>query len=260
MREPLAPKWSPFVDELHRARASVTQILKTNLDLPSDVETAYAIQEAAIVRQGSDPRAWKIGAPSRSIQERIGFASPFAGPIFDEMRFVSGAAIDAALFSVQLFEPEVAVTLGRDLSGSASLDDAREAIASYHPALEVLSFRIADAINLGPTGLISDYGLNGGLVLGPPMPAGSENYWTLGLDTRINGKTIVRRAPPEPETDPALLILWLAHHLESRGRRLQARDVVTTGSQAGVLAYQVGDHIEADYGPAGSVSATIRHV
>jgi 2-keto-4-pentenoate hydratase len=74
------------------------------------------------------------------------------------------------------------------------------------------------------------------------------------LDVRINGATIANRTPPPPETDIPSLLAWFSGHITARGYTLRSGDVITTGSQAGLLPYAPGDLIEADFGPAGLAS------
>ena len=47
---------------------------------------------------------------------------------------------------------------------------------------------------------------------------------------------------------------WLADTLSARGIPLQAGDVVMTGSLGAMKPVSPGDHVEADFGPLGTVT------
>lgn len=204
--------------------------------------------------RGGPPKLWKLGAPTYAAQDALGLPEPFCGPMFEDVFHHSPARIDASALIVHLFEPEIAVLLATDLSchDAVTPEEAKAAIASLHPAVEILNFRMDNTAELGPAAMISDYAANGGFVLGDACPADFD-YWDMSLDVRINGAIIAERTPPAEETDPAALLAWTARHLGGRGYTLKAGDILTTGSQAGIVAYQPGDLLEADFGKAGIV-------
>ncbi len=247
-------RWDALAQKLHEARMSGEMIAPlADGDRPSDVAECYYVQDHEIALLDAEPRAWKLGAPAKSAQEAMGLDEPFAGPVLPGMLLPSPAALDVSGYSCTKFEPEVAITLGTDIDTSRplGLDEARAAIASYHPAIEIINFRSREGASTGALGMITDYGANGALVLGPAVPPGADDYWNMTLDVRINGKSVAQRTPPPAETEPAALLVWFAAHMGQRGYSLRAGDVITTGSQAGLLPYAPGDLVCADFGAAG---------
>ncbi|MFZ4602569.1 MAG: 2-keto-4-pentenoate hydratase [Caulobacterales bacterium] len=223
---------------------------------PGAPSSAYAVQDRLIVLEGGPTRYWKLGAPTIQSQAGLGLNEPFCGPMFTDVCQASPGRFATSTFPVHVFEPEIAIRLRADLDGAAEMTvaRARAAIASMHPAIELINWRFGNTGKLGALAMIADYAANGGFVLGEAMPD-DVDYWSLPLEVRINGAPVAHRTPPAPETDPASLLAWCARHLAARGYRLSAGDIITTGSQAGVLPYRPGDQIEVDFGPGGTVRA-----
>lgn len=251
----MAADWNELAVAIEQARAGgyLMDPLR-NDQVPQNAADCYFVQDRAIALSCAAPLAWKLGAPALAAQAGMGLSEPFSGPILPGMLLESPAQIDTSGFSCHKFEPEVAITLGQDITGPISLDEARAAIASYHPAIEIINFRSSGGASLGAMGMIADFGANGALVLGAAMPEPATDYQAMVLEVRINSAPAAARTPPPPETDPAQLLAWFSGHMAARGYALKAGDVITTGSQAGMLAYAPGDLIEADFGPAGIAS------
>lgn len=248
-------KWDALARQLHHAReGGILLDLPEGEEFPGAIADAYYVQDRTIAMFDKEPRAWKLGATAKAAQNGLGLEEPFAGPIVPGQVLTSPAKLDVSGFACHFFEPEVAITLGRDIGGAIDADQARSAIASYHPAIEVINFRFRDGDSLDGPGMIADLGANGALVLGPAAPKDSADYWALTLDVRINGKSVAERKPPAPETDIGELLAWFAGHAAARGYALRQGDVITTGSQAGIIAYAPGDLVEADFGAAGMAS------
>ena len=251
----MKPEWTELAVEIEAARGGGYLLdARTSEQMPKDVSDCYQVQDRAIELSGITPRAWKLGAPALSAQAAMGLAEPFSGPVLPGMVFDSPAALETADFSCHKYEPEIAITLAHDIDGPIGVEEARAAIASYHPAIEIINFRAVNGASHGATGMIADLGANGALVLGAAVPEPAADYAAMILDVRINGESVASRTPPPPETDPAILLAWFSGHITARGYTLKAGDVITTGSQAGLLPYTPGDLIEADFGPAGIAS------
>jgi len=251
----MKPEWNELAEAIEAARSGGYLLeARTTAQMPEDFTECYQVQDRAIALSGITPRAWKLGAPALAAQAAMGLSQPFSGPVLPGMLLESPAQIETGDFSCHKFEPEVAITLACDIDGPIGVEEARAAIASYHPAIEIINFRAREGASHGARGMITDLGANGALVLGAAAPEPASDYTAMVLDVRINGASIAGRAPPPPESDPAVLLAWFSGHVTARGYTLKAGDVITTGSQAGLLPYNPGDLIEADFGPAGIAS------
>jgi len=254
-------RWAELATRLGAARLSARPMTGLKpADLPTDEPAAYAVQDALIRAAGARPQAWKVGATSSAAQAGMGLTQPFAGPVFSgHIQHVAGTLAATALIAPK-FEPEIAVILKDDLVPSGrpvTAADARGAIGSVHPAIEVVDCRFEDGLRLGGLALIADCGINAALLLGPAGSEALPDYDSVALDVRVDGSTISGRVAPPPETEPSLMLAWLANHLHGRGLGLRAGDIVTTGSQAGMIPLPGAGLVEVDFGTLGRVSLRI---
>ena len=169
----LTPEWESLAQDLHLARETGALLAYLGPEaLPATTADAYAVQDRTIELSQVEPRAWKLGATLYVAQTALGLKEPFAGPVLQQWIQQSPAKLDVAEFACHVFEPEIAITLGADIDRALDEDEARSAIATWHPAIEVINFRIRDGRSMSARGMITDLGANGGLIVGPAMPDG----------------------------------------------------------------------------------------
>lgn len=208
-------------DDKARRTAALPEPLR-----PRTVEQAYAIQRAVMAALGP-VAGWKVGAPSPASDAFTCAPLPAAG-LADSPATTRGS--DRAV------EAEIAVRLGADLPPrDAPYTDAeiRAAIASAHPAIEVLESRFADPDAVDPLSALADSLGHHSLVLGAPIPG-----WD-GLDLAreevavlVDGAEVKRRTG-NPGGNMLRLLRWLADTGARWAGGLRRGQVVTTGSWTG---------------------------
>ncbi len=213
---------------------------------PRTLDEAYAVQEALVASLGP-VGGWKV-APL------VPGGEPRCSPIPASMVHDSSATLDPAVLGGSRAELEVAIRLGRDLTPGGrtlSADEVAAAIASVHPAIELLGSRFEGAAP--DLHRFADLANSGGVLVGPAASAwrGIE-FADLALELQIEGK-IHRPAGPQPTTERTLAAIgWLAVHAEKRGRPLGAGHVIITGARVGPVPF--GPSLEA-VGVAGALGS-----
>ncbi len=234
---------------------------------PETISAAYEIQAAVvdILCQGrarTGIAGFKIGATSRAAQEFLALDGPFYGCIPADRILDSPARLSLADFNFCLIEPEFAVRLGHDLAPRGegySRADAAGAVASLHPAFEVVTSAYGEAWReAGAPGLIADNGVHGCLVLGPSM----EDWRSLdlaghGVVFRRNGREEGRGQGANALGHPLDALAWLAGQAPAGGRGLKAGDIVTTGVVTPFIYAETGDSLTADFGTLGGIRLDI---
>ncbi|MFZ2100534.1 MAG: 2-oxo-hepta-3-ene-1,7-dioic acid hydratase [Oricola sp.] len=224
---------------------------------------AYAVQAALIRRKLDAGRAvigWKIGLTSKAMQYALNIDIPDSGVLLDDMLFEDGATIPAGRFIQPRIEAEIAFVMKARLAGAqVTRDDVIAATDYVAPSLEILDTRIlrADPVTrqarrIGDT--ISDNAANAGIVLG------RQKHAVDAFDLRWAG-AIVSRDDEVEETglgagvlnDPATGIVWLARRMAEYGQRIEAGQVILSGSFIRPVECPPGSRIHADFGPFGSV-------
>jgi len=230
------------------------------------LDDAYAVQSRLIARKlaaGRRKIGWKIGLTSRAMQDALKIDTPDSGVLLDDMAFVNGATVPAGRFIQPRIEAEIAFVMRAPLAGAdCSRDDVLAATDYVAPSLEILDTRIlrADPAT-GQTRVIvdtiSDNAANAGIVLG------AERHAPDAVDLRWTG-AIVSRDDVVEETglgagvlnDPVTSVLWLARRMAAYGQRIEAGDIVLSGSFIRPIEAPPGARIAADFGPFGSVHIT----
>lgn len=227
-----------------------------------DMDDSYAIQ-AEWVRQkiiaGDSIVGWKIGLTSRAMQAALAIETPDSGVLLDSMVFREGATIPRERFIEPRIEAEIAFVLARPLAGEVTPEAVLDATHYVAPVLEILDTRILrkDPDTGCPRNVfdtISDNAANAGLVMGQPV------HDFQSMDLRWIG-SIVSKNDVVEETglgagvlnSPALSVAWLAKRLSRYGNRIEAGQVVLSGSFIRPVEAPPGSVISADFGPFGRV-------
>jgi 2-keto-4-pentenoate hydratase len=253
--------------ELYRARVEHRTIASLPDGMvPTTTDDGYAVAAAWTDHADWEVVGWKIGCTSRAAQEMLSVAHPIGGRVFGPFVHRSPAALEGSDFTAPLVEGEFAFTLGADLPARERPYERAEveaAIASVHPAIEIVDTRFANFITAGAPNLIADCGANGALILGPPT-----TEWR-GIDLaaapvtmHIDGEVVGAGTGADVYGHPLDALTWLVGILSNAGAGvgLRAGQVVTTGTCTGAVPLPAGSTAVTDHGPLGSAEVTLRAV
>jgi 2-keto-4-pentenoate hydratase len=198
---------------------------------PKTLEEAYALQD--IVAADFGPiGGWKVGAPSP--EATPGYAPM---PLFGGYA-TSGQTLKDSCRRLRGVEAEIAFHLGKDLPPREqpySREEVSAAIASAHPAIELLESAFSDPDKADRLSAIGDLQLNGGFVYGPAFPGWkSADFMQESVTVILDG--VVRfegTASNTAGTDLLRLVVWMANEAQHRTAGLRAGDWITTGSWCG---------------------------
>lgn len=228
---------------------------------PADLNAAYRIQDLALALDGRAVAGWKVGRINSPDDARLG-ANRLAGPIFaDDVRaadaepampvFAGGfAAVEAEL--LLHVAPCADAALPRDDAETMALVDAVrlgiEVASSPYPGINVD----------GPTVTASDFGNNGGLVLGPEL-AGWQgiDLSAIEVSMAIDGAEVGRATAAAMLDGPWGAVRFLLAHLAERGIATTAGLWVSTGAITGVHPIRPGSRAEAAFGSHGALACRV---
>lgn len=226
------------------------------------MDDAYKVQSAFVALRQAEGRhtiGWKVGLTSKAMQQALGISTPDSGVLLDDMAFANHATVPANRFIQPRIEAELAFILKSPLQGpDVTLAQVLAATDHIRPALEILDTRI---LRTDPaTGrartivdTISDNAANAGIVTG-------DAFAPDAFDPRWAGAIVTRNAEVEETglgagvlNQPALAVAWLANRLSQYGQRIEAGQIVLSGSFIRPIECRPGDTILADFGPLGTV-------
>lgn len=249
--------------DLLEAEATREQIGLLSLRHPGmTLEDAYAIQVAQLTQklaQGHEIFGWKIGLTSKVMQDALGIDTPDSGVLYDYMNVENAATIPRDRFIQPRVEAEIAFVMKAPLEGHATRAAVLSATKYVVPALELLDTRIVR--NDATTGqariisdTVSDNAANGGIVLGNARHAPEAfDLRRVGAIVKKDGEVVATGLGAGVLDDPVKGIVWLAERIASYGQRIEAGQVVLSGSFIGPVECPPGTVINADYGDFGSV-------
>jgi 2-keto-4-pentenoate hydratase len=229
----------------------------------ADLDQAYAVQEALVglnaAARGAAKAGYKIGLTTPRMQAFCGIDHPVAGTILGDRVVASGARLDPADYGRLGIEFEICVRLARDLPLRARLyapTEIAEAIEGVCPAIEIIDDRSADYGSLDAVSLVADNAWNEGIVLGEFRDDFLDLAGVTGMAT-MNGAIVGTGTGADVLGHPLAALAWLAQHLGTRGRSLEAGDLVMTGSIVTTHFPQYGELYRFEIPELGAVDVAI---
>ena len=236
-------------EELVSARRTGAPIKDLPEELqPKSLEEAYFVQDRLALGYG-EIGGWKVGAPA-----------PDATPIFAPMPLAWMARDGAQMGGRRRFrglEAEIAFLMGSDLpprDTPYSMEEVIEAIASCHPAIEVLESGLLDPLQATRMSMIADLQMNGGFVYGPAIADWkSIDFTTEHVMIAVDGAVRVERTGSNTSGNLMRLLPWLANEGDARTGGLKTGQWVTTGSWTGATIADAGSAAHVRFSRAGEV-------
>jgi 2-keto-4-pentenoate hydratase len=222
--------------------------LPANLQ-PQSVDEAYAIQDRMIAALG-EIGGWKIGAPSPD-------ATPMYAPMPHAWIAATGSTLAGERWRFRGLEAEIAFLVGSDLPPRPqpyTREETIAAMASCHPAIEVLEPAFEDPFKVARLSTIADLQMHGGFVYGPAVP----NWQSIDFSKEhvllvVDGVVRVERTGSNTAGDLLRLLPWLANEGAARTGGLRKGQWVTTGSWTGYTLGSPGSVVEVCFDTAGRV-------
>jgi 2-keto-4-pentenoate hydratase len=228
---------------------------------PATPEDALAVQNIMLSHPDITYAGWKVARTNEELMREAGLTEPAYGPIFAEFIQETGHEYAAGAATVRAIECEFAVRLGKDLPASGApytTEQAAEAIATMHPAVEITGQRFATRDKIGRPGTTMDFAGNFSFVFGK----GVADWRKFDLPNHpvkhiIDGEVIKESTGANVLGNPLNSVSWLANKLATRGLELKAGDWISTGAATGPIWVEAGAEAVADFGPELGLSRTV---
>ena len=229
-------------------------------ELPQSLDVSYRVQDEAIALWPDEIAGWKIGRVPTHQVAALG-ADRLAGPIFKHhvWRAKPGAGVEFPVYEngFAAVEAEFVFRIGKDAPAhklSWTRDDAIDLIDAMHVGVELAGSPLATINDLGATVVVSDFGNNHGLILGPAV----ENWRAklekgLSAETFIEGASVGKGGASAADDGPLDALVFLLEHLAKRGKPLKAGQLVSTGAVTGVHDVRIGQHSRVSFNGDGDI-------
>jgi len=242
-----------------RARSEGVALAEFPGTIPATLEAAYRVQEAAIVLLPDAIVGWKVGYIAPELREPGG-DERLVGPIF--ARRLSSDFVGTVEFPVfaggfAAVEAELAFRLRADAPRGQTqwtVDEALALAGDLHVGIETAGSPLRTINDLGPRVVVSDFGNNAGMLLGPAI----EGWRTLpapllSCQTYVDGRLVGEVLVDTLATGPLVALAFALSRCARNGRPLRAGDIVTTGALTGIHEIAAGQRAHVDFGAFGRI-------
>jgi 2-keto-4-pentenoate hydratase len=218
-----ADRITAIAEALVAARRRGARIALSEADRPRDFEEGFAIQEKVVPALASPVVAWKVmPVPNGPV---------IYAPILQSGRVEAGGTWTVVGGEPAGIELEIAFRMGRSVPGDAAPGDILDAVAAAHVVFELCQSRIAEPAGLPRHVMLADCIANAGIVVGPEIPGWrgkdlKEKPGRLLVDGKLHAEG--------KSADPVAALQMLPPAMAKRGKRLEAGQIVITGSLIGM--------------------------
>lgn len=225
---------------LVKARFDASALPRYPGTIPHSLDAGYACQDAAIHLWPAPIAGWKVGRIPPDWEARLG-EERLVGPIFSDRVQRHGAL--PARFPVitggfAAVEAEFVFVLAQDAPTGKlawSAEEAAALVKALHVGVEFAGSPLPDINRLGPPVVVSDYGNNAGLLLGPEV-LGWQQRLDAGLacETFIDGVSVGTGGTHAIDGGVLAALAFALAKGARRGRPLRAGQLVSTGAATGI--------------------------
>jgi 2-keto-4-pentenoate hydratase len=222
-------------------------------NFPATLDEAYAIQDAAIASWGRPVIGWKVGRVHPPLSDLFG-TDRLGGPIFARTNAsANGAPVEMPIFAEGFAagESEFLLRVGAappEGKTAFTLDEAADLIGAVHVGIEIASSPLGAINELGPIAVISDFGNNNGLVVGPEIP----NWRSSGFEgwpvaTLIDGEEVGTGTASDFPDGAIGAARFLFELMAQRDIILSPGQWISSGAVTGVHRAHPGQSVEARF-------------
>jgi len=246
-------------DTLFRALENRTTIAPLTETHPAiTVDDAYRISLRLLenrLAKGEQVIGKKIGVTSQAVMDMLNVHQPDFGFMTDAMRHDGDMPISQLLIQPRA-EGELAFILKKDVVGpGVTMADVIAATEAIVPCFEVVDSRIHDwKIKIQDT--VSDNASCGLFTINESAAINPDGFdlSTCVMTVTKNGKEISRGLGSAAMGNPAICVAWLANTLGEFGIKLNAGDVILSGSLVPLEPVQAGDSMTVSVEGIGACS------
>ncbi|RDZ26051.1 2-keto-4-pentenoate hydratase [Lysobacter silvisoli] len=227
---------------------------------PRTLDEGYAVQDRAITLWRRPIAGWKVGRIPPAWESRLG-EERLVGPIFaDAVQHATGGQIGrfevieggfAAVEAEFVFRLRADAPIGRT---AYSADEAAALVDALLVGIELAGSPLPQINVLGPSVVVSDFGNNAGLIVGPEIADWRAlDEAALTCQTEIDGALVGRGGAGTIAGGLLSALAFALSRCARRGYPLKAGMLVTTGAATGIHDILAGQGSTISFGRWGQL-------
>ena len=223
------------------------------------LDDAYRIQRALVDRRlarGERRIGAKMGFTSRAKMIQMNVADLIWGKLTDAMLVDDGGEIALRGYIHPRVEPELALLIGRRLSGRVSMLEAQAALAAVAPAMEIIDSRYQQ-FRFSLADVVADNTSGAGLVIGA-WRAAATDIANIGMVMSIGGQAVQVGSSAAILGHPLRALVAAARLAGAAGESLKPGDILLAGAATAAEPLVPGVHVMVEAGGGlGQASFTV---
>lgn len=258
--KPQSAELEAIAQEFVSARLKAQALPAFPGNLPADLNAAYTVQDAAIKIFPDEVAGWKIGKMPADLISVLG-AKSVSGPVFrkDVHYAAPGGTVEYGMYvgGFAAVEAEYMFEIGEDAPAAKtvwSTDDVTNIVKRMICGVETAGSPLATINKVGPLAVVSDFGNNNGIIVGPEIPNWRDRVLTeLTCETFINGKSVGTGMAANVPGGPLESLRFVAEVCAKWGRPLKAGMLITTGAITGIHDVLPGEVARVEFKGLGAI-------
>jgi 2-keto-4-pentenoate hydratase len=229
-------------------------------ELPENLEQAYHCQDAALALWPDRVGGWKVGRIPPAVERRFQ-CDRLAGPIFRQTIHMAAPG-DCPIMPIfaggfAAVEAEFVAVIGDDAPPQQlhwSLDEAADMIVDLRIGLEIASSPLASINDIGPLAVVSDFGNNAGLIVGPTIRDWqTRSLESLCCEAFVDERSVGRGGAFQLSGGFLRSVQFMLELAARRGHPLQSGALIATGQTTGIHDVLIGQQARLDFAEDGEL-------
>lgn len=228
-----------IVDTAAKNATAIPQFSETGESLT--LSEAYQIQEASVQRRldrGEQLVGVKMGFTSKAKMIQMGVDDLIWGRLTDAMKLDNGGSLNIENYVHPRIEPEIAFLLKAPLAGEVSIEEAKAAVESVAPAMEVIDSRYEN-FKFSLEDVVADNSSSSSFVIGD-WQAADLDISDIAMAIEFDGEEVLSGSSAAILGDPWLSLVDAARLAGAAGLELQPGWVVLAGAATAAEALKLG--------------------
>lgn len=198
---------------------------------------------------------WKLGLGTKAAMSNLGISAPLVGFLCSGAIVPSGATVALQGWTKPALEPELAIHMGRDLTGDADPEEVRVAIGGIGPAIELADLDVPmDDLEAVVAGDI----FHRRVILGDADRQRSGDVSDVRIRVRNHSEEVGATDDATALTGSLVdLVAHVARWLEAIGTTLRQGQIIIAGSVIPLIDIKPGDEIAYDCDPLGRLEVRL---
>ena len=225
-----------------------------------DVETAYRVQKAYVLRRLADDQiaGFKAGLTSEESQKKFGVTFPVSSVLFASGKKLDSPVINKSMFKMLMIETEIGFLIGKPITQPLKdVSELHKSIKAVLPVVELPDIGFTDLKKVKVADIIASNVSSSQFIVGTEKDAKSLDLDNITVTLSLNGQIVNQGKGSDTLGDQWNAALWLVNVITKQGWTIEPGYILITGVLGKMIPGKEGKYI-TDFGSLGKISFEIK--